>query len=95
MDYTSKRQPITREKLASDVAKSVKRFLEVGQHATVSKSFTSVSDIIQREKVEGHEDDSSCHWQDTEMLGDMYLTRLVRVSTGSWQPEILMVQRST
>ncbi|KAF9789559.1 hypothetical protein BJ322DRAFT_543148 [Thelephora terrestris] len=76
VDYTSKRQPITLEKLANDVARSVKRFLE-------------------RETEKGHDDHSTCHWQNTMLLSNMYLTRLVRVSTGSWQPELFVAQQPT
>ena len=53
MDYTSKRQPITREKLAGDVARSVKRFLEVRQQPTESKPLALGSDIFHAEREGG------------------------------------------
>jgi len=48
------------------------------------------------EKENGHDGDPSrCGWKDT-LLEGMYLTRLVRVSAASWQPEIFVeeLQRS-
>ena len=57
-----------------------------------AKSLTSVSNaVFQRERTEGHVDGSRCRWRDAS-LNNMYLTRLVRVSLGSWQPEILVAQ---
>lgn len=51
----------------------------------------NVNRFLERERAVGHDDHSRCNWQGVS-LSDMYLTRLVRVSAGSWQPEILVVR---
>ncbi|KAF9791031.1 hypothetical protein BJ322DRAFT_1208299 [Thelephora terrestris] len=62
------RQPVTRAKLASEVAKSIRKF-------------------IAREKANGHDAvHPSCGWGDVS-LEDVFLTRMVRASQASWQPE--------
>lgn len=74
-DYTLRRRPITRMKLAKEVARNVQKLLE-------------------RERTEGHSDHSRCDLKDV-LLSNIYLNRLVRVSTASWQPELSVVQPPT
>ena len=92
LDSTKKRRQITRKKLAAAAAKSMRRFLAVGH----GMSFPIWLDLIrlhQREKLCGHGDGRQrCGWEDVS-LEDVFLTRMVRVSTASWQPEI-RVRRS-
>jgi len=92
-DHTVRRESVTRAKLAYDVAKSVKRFLEVRCCSTKISILASEA-ITQREKEKGHGDHSECSWKDVP-LGETYLTRLVRVSNASWQPEIFVGQPYT
>lgn len=76
-DFTARRRPIMKTKLATEVAKSVQRF-------------------IAREKSNGHGagHDTQCGWVDIS-LKNLFLTRMVRASVASWQPEIFMEQQST
>ncbi|KAF9642348.1 hypothetical protein BDM02DRAFT_3133148 [Thelephora ganbajun] len=74
-DFTAKRRPITRRKLAAEVAKSVKKF-------------------IAREKLNGHSGGHPrCNWGDAS-LKNVFLTRMVRVSSASWQPELFVERPS-
>ncbi|KAF9779841.1 hypothetical protein BJ322DRAFT_345406 [Thelephora terrestris] len=70
-DFTKQRRPITRAKLAAEVAKRVKKFIASGCR--------NMNDV-------GH---SQCPLMNVS-LRRVYLTRFVRVSTASWQPELFV-----
>ncbi|KAF9779827.1 hypothetical protein BJ322DRAFT_344683 [Thelephora terrestris] len=74
-DFRAKRRPITKMRLAAEVAKSVTKF-------------------IAREKLNAHDAGHlRCEWGDVSMR-NVFLTKLVRVSVASWQPEIFVERLS-
>jgi len=76
-------------KLAYAVAKAFERFVAV-RNSPPNVFPSDLMRLLQRERANGHDGDPSrCDWEHT-LLENVYLTRLVRVSTASWQPEIFV-----
>ena len=86
------RRPIKRTKLAAEDEKSEKKFIAVS--GTCRFELSPIShNHRQREKLKGHDaSHPSCGWGDMS-LKNVFLKRIVRVSTASWQPEILLEQQ--
>ena len=56
----------------------------------LSSLCVDLTQLYQREQLNGHGSDHPlCNWGDVS-LENMFLTRMVRVSKASWQPEILV-----
>jgi hypothetical protein len=86
------RRPITRMKLAAQVAKSVGKFIAVRLRKLPSQFHSDATP--QRERLKGHHHHGGrlqCRWGDVS-LENVFLTRIVRVSAGSWQPELYVEQ---
>ena len=74
-DHTTDWNPIPRWKLAKEIGKKVKEYLEA---STFSVGPGLIADECKRIQREGYQDS----------IDKVYLTRLVHVSRGSWQPEL-------
>jgi len=72
-----------REEVHSGTFAEYQDYIALGSHA-----------ITQREKLNGHDGGLlRCRWGDVS-LENMFLTRMVRVSAASWQPEIFVERPS-
>ena len=78
------------------MAKRLKKFIEVSlQYDWVARrAFFHLTLSKQREKLNGHDaSHSDCRLGDVS-LKNVFLTRIVRVSLASWQPEIFIERPS-
>ena len=95
VDFTAKRRPIPRTRLAAEVAKIMKKFIAVSLRGIAPLSSLLLTFSYQREKLNGHGTGHSlCGWGDVP-LENVFLIRLVRVSVASWQPEFVVERPGT
>ena len=79
-DQTSEWKPILRSKLAKEVGKKVKAYIEASTMSSVWPGLVAEEcECVQGEKLQG-----------SIPIDKVYLTRLIHVSKGSWQPELYL-----
>ena len=91
LGWAKDRIPITRSKLAYEVAKQLNRYLEsmaVGLHHYGIPRHSRFTTRSQGHAMDGSIDQQWKIGEGFMRLENMYLIRLVSVSTGSFQPEI-------
>lgn len=93
-DFRSPPGPITRSKLAKNVAKTVLRFLDVRMPPCVGSN--NANDVlIQEKRGKQPEDDEGQRWKLANITIDqLELIGLQHVSMGSWQAHLRLRQRT-
>ncbi|KAJ3878912.1 hypothetical protein F5051DRAFT_427781 [Lentinula edodes] len=94
-DFRTPPGPITKAKLAKNVAKCVQRFISVGLFFSVAESLY-LTLYVQERQNQALEDESDSRWrvgligtgEDFIKLEDLILVSMHHVSMGSWQPQL-------
>ena len=95
LDWKKKRQPISRSKLALEVAKKVKKYFDsIAVRTSMESSSWSLIIPSQESSFDGSVEG---RWKASEgfmHIENMFLVRLASVSKGSFQPEIWIADPS-